>query len=464
MSDPATLTAAALAARYARSTLSPREVARAALDRIARLEPMLNAMAVVDEAGAMAAAADSERRWRAGRPLSPLDGVPATVKDLLHLAGHPTRRGSLATDPRPVDEDSPAVLGLKAAGCVILGKTTTTEFGWKSPGDCPHTGITRNPWNTSVTTGGSSSGAGAAAAAGYGPLHIGTDAGGSIRIPASWCGIVGVKPSFGRVPQWPLGAFAQVAVAGPMTRTVEDGALMLAAMARHDWRDPFCLPEPSPGWLDRARGGVAGRTVAIVRRFGFPPPADRDAEAAVERAARALEAAGAVVTEADPPLPDTRALFAAVWGQSLRRLVDAFPEEKRALLDPPLVAMAQRTPPMDAESFLAVQAAVIETAHAMAAFHRRFDIVLCPAVPEPALPAEATLTAPEEDLWQRWAPWTFTFNLSRQPAVAVPVGHDAAGLPRGVQVAAALYRDDLALAAAAVIEAACAAPTLAPIG
>ncbi|WP_291298112.1 amidase family protein [Elioraea sp.] len=464
MTDAATLTATELGAHYARGTLSPREVARACLDRIARHEPALNAMAVIDTEGAMAAAADSERRWRAGRPLSPLDGVPATVKDLLHLAGHPTRRGSRATDTRPMTEDSPVVLGLKAAGTVILGKTTTTEFGWKSPGDCPLHGITRNPWNLAMTPGGSSCGAGTAAAAGYGPLHIGTDAGGSIRIPASWCGIVGVKPSFGRVPQWPLGAFAQVAVAGPMTRTVADAALMLDAIGRFDWRDPLCLPSPTPGWLDRVSGGVRGLTVAIVRRFGFAPPADAASLEAVDRAAKSLADAGAIVTEADPSLPDTRALFAAVWGQALKRLVDGFDEERRALLDAPLVAMAQRTAPMDAESFLAVQAASIETAHAMAAFHRRHDIVLCPAAPQAALPAEAALTNPEEELWQRWAPWTFAFNLSRQPAVAVPVSIDADGLPRGVQVAAALYRDDLALAAAAVIEAACAAPTLAPLG
>ncbi len=464
MTDAATLTAAALANHYARGTLSPREATRAVLDRIARLEPQLNAMALVDEPGAMAAAAESERRWQAGRPLSPIDGVPATVKDLLHLAGHPTRRGSRATDPRAVTEDSPVVTGLKAAGVVIVGKTTTTEFGWKSPGDCPLHGITRNPWNTARTTGGSSSGAAAAAAAGYGPLHIGTDAGGSIRIPASWCGIVGHKPSFGRVPQWPLGAFAQVAVAGPMTRTVEDAALMLGAIGRFDWRDPFCLPDPAPGWLDRVGEGVKGLTVAVVRQFGYAPPADDEAITSVALAARALEEAGAIVTEADPTLPDTRRLFTAVWGQALKRLVDAFPEDRRALLDAPLVAMAQRTAPMSAEAFLAVQAAAIETAHAMAAFHRRFDLILCPAVPEAALPADAELLTPEEDLWQRWAPWTFAFNLSRQPAVAVPVGFDADGLPRGVQVAAALYRDDLALAAAAVIEAATAPRTLAPLG
>ena len=464
MTDTHAFSAAELARHYARGTLSPREATRAVLDRIARLEPTLNAMALVDEAGAMAAAAESERRWRAGHPLSPLDGVPATVKDLMHLAGHPTRRGSRATDPRPVAEDSPAVLALKTAGAVIIGKTTTTEFGWKSPGDCPLHGITRNPWNTAMTPGGSSSGAGAAAAAGYGPLHIGTDAGGSIRIPAAWCGIVGLKPSFGRVPQWPLGAFAQVAVAGPMTRTVEDAALMLAAIARFDWRDPFCLPEPHPGWLDRAGGGMKGLSVAVSYRFGFDAPADPAIRSAVARAAAALADAGATVTEADPTLPDTRRLFGAVWSQALKRLVDGFDPSGRALLDAPLVAMAERTAPMDAETFLAVQAAVIEVAHAMASFHRRHDIVLCPAVPTTAPPAEAPLDRPEEALWRAWAPWTFTFNLSRQPAVAVPVAIGADGLPIGVQVAAALYRDDLALAAARVIEAACGAPTLAPIG
>jgi aspartyl-tRNA(Asn)/glutamyl-tRNA(Gln) amidotransferase subunit A len=239
--DPALATAADLAAAFRAHTLSPVEAARAVLARIAACEPRLNAMVLVDEAGALAAAAASTARWQAGAPLGALDGVPATVKDLVDLAGQPTRRGSLVTDPAPRPEDAPSVAALRRAGAVIVGKTTTTEFGWKSPGDCPHTGITRNPWSTAHTPGGSSSGAGAAAAAGYGPLHIGTDAGGSIRIPAAWCGVVGVKPTFGRVPQWPLGAFGPVAVAGPMTRTVTDAALMLSAIAGHDWRDrPPC--------------------------------------------------------------------------------------------------------------------------------------------------------------------------------------------------------------------------------
>src|SRR5581483_1449682 len=165
-----------------------------------------------------------------------LDGVPVTVKDLVDLAGFPTRRGSRTTSPDPVAEDAPLVVGLKAAGAVIVGKTTTTEYGWKSPGDCPLHGITRNPWNPAYTTGGSSSGAGAAGAAGFGPLHIGTDAGGSVRIPAAGGGLVGLKPTDGRIPQWPASAFASVACAGPMTRTVRDAALMRSEMARYDLR------------------------------------------------------------------------------------------------------------------------------------------------------------------------------------------------------------------------------------
>src|SRR6185312_16203066 len=247
---------------------------------VARLNPGLNAFAVLNPR-ALEAAGESAGRWRAGRPLGPLDGVPCTVKDLVDLAGFPTRRGSRTTDPAPVADDAPMVAGLKAAGAVILGKTTTTEFGWKSPGDCPLHGITRNPWSPAYTTGGSSSGAGAAGAACFGPLHIGTDAGGSIRIPAAWCGLVGLKPTFGRVPLWPASVFPGVSVAGPMTRTVRDAALMLSAMARYDVRDPFCTPDDGRDWRDGIEDGVAGLSVAVLRRPGFDAPVDPDGAAAV---------------------------------------------------------------------------------------------------------------------------------------------------------------------------------------
>ena len=181
------------------------------------------------------------------------------------------RRRRIPDAPRqPPDRARPrgggraAGVGLRAAGAVIIGKTTTTEFGWKSPGDCPLHGITRNPWNPAYSTGGSSSGAGAAGAACFGPLHVGTDAGGSIRIPAAWCGLVGLKPTYGRVPQWPAGAFASVSCAGPMTRTVRDAALMLSALARFDLRDPFCLPDDARDWRDGIEAGIADLRVAVI--------------------------------------------------------------------------------------------------------------------------------------------------------------------------------------------------------
>ncbi len=224
VTDLALLSAEDMLAAFARRRVTPVEVLQAVTERVARLNPALNAFVVMNPK-ALDAAGESAMRWRSGRPIGPLDGVPVTVKDLVDLAGFPTRRGSRTTSADPMPDDAPLVASLKAAGAVIVGKTTTTEFGWKSPGDCPLNGITRNPWNSEYTTGGSSSGAGAAGAAGFGPLHLGTDAGGSVRIPAAWCGLVGLKPTYGRIPQWPASAFASVSCAGPMTRTVRDAAL-----------------------------------------------------------------------------------------------------------------------------------------------------------------------------------------------------------------------------------------------
>ena len=334
---------------------------------------------------ALRQAGESEARWMAGRPIGLLDGVPATVKDLLNLAGFPTRRGSKTTDATPATEDAPAVMGLKQAGAVILGKTTTTEFGWKSPGDCPLHGITRNPWNRERTAGGSSSGAGAAGAACFGPLHIGTDAGGSVRIPAAFCGLVGLKPSFGRVPQWPLGAFASVACAGPMTRTVRDNALMFSAMARHDLRDPFSLPDDPQDWRGGIEDGVAGMRVALVRRLGFAPPLDADGEAALVGAAKLLEEQGADRRGGRPGLPDTRAIFGRVWGVALARLVATTPA-RSARCWMPGWRKSRAEGGMLATDFLGAEALRIEAAHAMARFHQRYDLVLTAARPPPPSP------------------------------------------------------------------------------
>ncbi|MDH3596510.1 MAG: amidase family protein, partial [Rhodospirillales bacterium] len=241
--DPALLTATELLTRFRAGSLSPVEVTEAALARIEAHDTALNAFCLVDAEQALAEARRSEERWRIGAPKGRLDGVPASIKDLLLTKGWPTLRGSKALDPdQPWDEDAPAVARLREHGAVLLGKTTTPEFGWKGVTDSPLTGVTRNPWDPSRTPGGSSGGAAAAVATGMGALAIGTDGGGSIRIPAGFTGIFGLKPSFGRVPAYPLSPFGTVAHLGPMTRSVADAALMLTVLAEPDPRDWYALP------------------------------------------------------------------------------------------------------------------------------------------------------------------------------------------------------------------------------
>ena len=449
--DPALMPAEELLAHYARRALSPVEVLKAVTERVARLNPDINAFAVMNPRS-LEAAGESEARWAAGRPRGLLDGVPVTVKDLVDLAGFPTRRGSRLTDPAPVAEDAPSVLGLKEQGAVVIGKTTTAEFGWKSPGDCPLNGITRNPWNTDYTTGGSSSGAGAAGAAGFGPLHVGTDAGGSVRIPAAWCGLVGLKPTYGRVPQWPASAFASVSCAGPMARTVRDTALMFSVMAQYDLRDPFCLQSEVRDWRDGIETGVAGLTVGIPRRPGFDAPADADALAAVERAAHLLSEAGAIVEEASADLPDASLVFARVWGAVLSRLVTSTPTQLVELLDPGIREVAAKMGGMTAAEFMDAEIMRAQIGHAMGRYHQRYDLLLCPTVPAGPPLADAPTADPVHALNNAWAPWTYTFNLSRQPAITVPMGTRGNGLPNAVQIAAAQFRDDLVLRAARAIE------------
>jgi aspartyl-tRNA(Asn)/glutamyl-tRNA(Gln) amidotransferase subunit A len=449
--DPALLSAEDMVGYFARRQITPVDVLQAITERVARLNPGLNAFAVMNP-GALQAAGESTSRWRSGRQLGILDGVPCTVKDLVDLAGFPTRRGSRTTSADPMPDDAPLVAGLKAAGAVILGKTTTTEFGWKSPGDCPLHGITRNPWNPDYTTGGSSSGAGAAGAAGFGPLHVGTDAGGSVRIPAAWCGLVGFKPTYGRIPQWPASAFASVSCAGPMTRTVRDAALMFSAMARWDLRDPFCLPDDPRDWCDGIEDGVSGMTVAVLRNPGFNAPVDPDGAAAVERAAQILTDAGAFVEQADAALPETSSVFGRVWGAALARLVAGMPSQLVGLLDPGIREVAHTLGGMTAIDFMDAEATRAIAAHAMARLHQRYDLVLCPTVPAGSPLADAPTVDPVRALWTAWAPWTFTFNLTRQPAITVPMGPRADGMPNSVQIAAAQFRDDWVLRAARVIE------------
>jgi aspartyl-tRNA(Asn)/glutamyl-tRNA(Gln) amidotransferase subunit A len=449
--NPARLDAEELLQHFAARTLTPLDALQAVTERIARQNPEINAFVVMNPQ-ALDAARASTARWQAGRPQGALDGVPVTVKDLIDIAGLPTRRGSKTTDPAPALQDSPLVTALRASGAVLLGKTTTTEYGWKSPGDCPLNGITRNPWNPAHTPGGSSAGAAAAAASGFGPLHVGTDAGGSVRIPAAWSGIVGLKPSFGRVPQWPLGAFGHVAVAGPMARTVRDAALMLNVLARFDARDPFALPDDPRDWRNGIEDGVRGLRVGVLRKPGFAAAVDQDGLDALEIALRILRDEGAGVEEVDVALPDCSLVFNRVWGAAIARLADSVPEQKRHLLDPGLLQVAAHNAHVSARDVLEAEALRVKAANAMAMLHLTFDAVICPCVPACAPKVDKPIGDPMTALWNDWAPWTLLFNLTRQPAISLPVGVNAAGLPRAVQIAAGLYNDDIVLRIARAVE------------
>src|SRR3954447_16102352 len=296
--DLCALTATELLDGYRKHELSPVEVTRAVLERIERLNPVLNAFNLVSER-AMDDAKASEARWMSGQPKGLLDGVPASIKDIILTKGWPTLRGSKTVDPKgPWNDDAPASARLREHGAVILGKTTTPEFGWKGVTDSPLTGITRNPWNPAKTPGGSSGGAAAALASGMGALAVGTDGGGSIRIPCSFTGLFGIKPSFGRVPAWPLSPFGTVAHVGPMTRSVADAALMLNVIALPGARDWHALPYSPRDWRAGLDHGIEGLRIAFSADLGYAK-VDGEVASVVARAVRLFEDLGAKVEQKD---------------------------------------------------------------------------------------------------------------------------------------------------------------------
>jgi aspartyl-tRNA(Asn)/glutamyl-tRNA(Gln) amidotransferase subunit A len=306
-------TATELLELYRTKQASPVDAVRASLAQIARHDRELGAFVWRDDEAALAAARESEARWQRAAPIGALDGVPVTIKDLVLTRGAPTLRGSRTIDAAgPWTVDAPAAARLREAGAIILGKTTTPEMGWKAVTDSPLTGVARNPWNASRTPGGSSGGAAIAAATGMGALHVGTDGGGSIRVPSSFCGIFGLKPSFGRVPAWPLSPTGTVAHLGPMTRSVDDAALMMNAITQPDPRDWHALPYDARDYREGLDDGIAGARIAWSPRLGRFP-VERDVEAVMRDAVSALADAGAHVEEVDPPVPDVHAIFRVHW-------------------------------------------------------------------------------------------------------------------------------------------------------
>jgi aspartyl-tRNA(Asn)/glutamyl-tRNA(Gln) amidotransferase subunit A len=373
--------------------------------------------------------------------------VPVTIKDLVDVSRWPTRRGSRLTAATPAAADAPATARLREAGAVILGKTTTPEFGWKGLGDSPLTGITRNPWSLAHSPGGSSAGAAAALAAGMGALAVGTDGGGSIRIPCAFTGLPGIKATFGRVPAWPLSPMGLLANIGPMARTVEDLALMLTVIGGRDARDPYALP-PAGDWRQGLEDGIAGLRVAFSPSLGFAA-VDPEIAELVAAAAKIVGELGASVEEADPGFADPVAAFNTLWRSGAARALSVFSAEQRRALDPGLGEIIADGARYSALAYLEADGVRSQLGHLMATFHARYDLLLTPAMPVTALPVERDGNDVD---WPSWTPFTYPFNMTRQPAAVVPCGLTRAGLPVAVQIVGPLYADALVLRAARAIE------------
>jgi aspartyl-tRNA(Asn)/glutamyl-tRNA(Gln) amidotransferase subunit A len=433
--DIAKLTAVELGSHYRSKTLSPVEATRAALDQIERHNSAANAYCLVDAENALADAKASEDRFARGAELGPLDGVTASIKDLILSKGWPTLRGSLTIDPnQPWTEDAPCVARLREQGVIFLGKTTTPEFGWKGVTDSRLNGITRNPWDLSKTPGGSSGGAAVAAALCMGALHLGTDGGGSVRIPAGFTGVVGIKPTFGRVPAYPPSPFGDLAHIGPLTRSVKDAALMLRAIAQPDVRDWLALPFAPPSYSDGIDTGVKGLRIAYSMKLGGASPRP-EIEKAVAETAAVFEDLGAHVSDADPGIPPTQSLFRKLWFSGAASFASTLAPGAIDEVDPgfkTIVAEGKHVTHLD---YLAAmrERAVVGTK--LSSFFGQFDLLVTPALPLEAF--EAGREFPEDGTGHRWTDWTpfsYPFNLSQHPAIVVPCGMTSSGLPIGLQI------------------------------
>jgi aspartyl-tRNA(Asn)/glutamyl-tRNA(Gln) amidotransferase subunit A len=454
--DLADCTAHELLQLYRSGLASPTEALEAVLTRIARDNPRINAFRLVDEESARQSARASELRWSQGAPLGLLDGIPVSIKDLILTRGWSTLRGSQTVDPdQPWDIDAPATLRLRQHHAVLLGKTTTPEFGCKGVTDSYLTGITRNPWNLSRSSGGSSGGSAAAVSAGMGPLSIGTDGAGSIRIPSAFSGVVGIKASFGRVPAWPPSPFASLAHVGPHARSVEDAALLLTVLAEPDARDWSALPFEARDYRVGLERGVAGLRIAYSPTLGYAQ-VDPEIIAALDLCARHLEDLGAHVSLVDPGFPDPLELICAMWFLGAATLVAAQSESARARMDPALLWEAEQGHKLSALDISRVHMRRAELGTAMRLFHQNYDLLLTPAVAVTALPATPTgpdVMARAED-FLGWTPFSYPFNLTQQPAIAIPCGLSKAGLPMSAQIVGPMHQDALVLAAARALESA----------
>ncbi len=450
---PATVLAPMIRAKQ----LSPVELMTAVLGRIERLEPKLNAFATLTADTAIAGAKAAEAALMKGEAKGALFGLPVSIKDLTVTAGVKTQRGSFIEEGNVPETDAPFVTRLKAAGAIPLGKTTTSEFGWKGVSQSPLTGITHNPWGHGMNAGASSAGAGAGAAAGYGPLHQGSDGAGSVRMPSHFCGVYGLKPSFGRVPNWPVPSNDQTSHIGPMTRTVADSALMMETIAGpHPW-DHFSLETPPPAYarlLDSA--SVKGLKVAWSPDLGHAR-VDKDVLELTRAGADAFAEMGAHVEEVTPDWgpegPELIRFFWAAHELSHRKHLAKW----EAKMDPGLVACIRAAEDHSAEAYIEMRTRKYAYVNAIHRFFEEYDLLLTPAVSVAAFPAELLMPEdwPQHEWdWVQWAEFSYPFNMSHNPAASIPCGFTEKGLPVGLQIVGPRMADLEVLQASAAFEAA----------
>ena len=423
--------AAELLALYAAREASPVEVLRDLLAHIERCEPHIAATWALDAEAALQAGRESEARWKCGQARA-LDGVPVTVKDIIATRGTPVPLGTAATMLVPAAADAPPAARLREAGAVIVCKTTMPDYGMLSSGLSSFHKLTRNPWDPSQNPGGSSAGAAAACAAGYGPLHLGTDIGGSIRLPAAWCGIFGLKPSNGRIPIDPPYAGR---VAGPMTRTVQDAALAMAVLTQPDARDAMSLPPQDIAWADIERLSLRGLRLGLWLEAGWGQAVDTEVFAAVNAAANAFEAAGATV---EPLAPFTTRAMAdgmdAFWRMRAWLEISALPVERQARVLPYIRSWAEGGAALSGAQVFRGYSQMAALRDAAIAATQRFDFVLSPVGPVVSFPAE--FASPLNDPAHPFEHIAFTlpFNMSEQPAASVNAAYSHSGLPIGLQI------------------------------
>ena len=435
------LSASELIDAYSRGTISPVEVVRSVLDHIDRWEPHLQATYLLRPDLALDQAHASQARWHRREPCGPLDGVPTTIKENIATVGDPLPAGTAAVDLVPAAVDAPPAARLREAGAIMVSKTTMPDYGMLSSGLSTFHSLARNPWDLSKTPGGSSAGAGAAAAAGYGPLHIGTDIGGSLRLPAGWCGIFSLKPSLGRVPIDPPYTGR---AAGPMTRRVADSALMMQVLSKPDARDSMSLPFQPITWdqFDQGAGFLKGLKIGLLMEAGCGLPVEPEVQNAVLRAAQLFEQAGATVESMKPFMTQTMLEgLDHFWRMRSHLDLAALPPDRKARVLPYILQWADSAAEFTGEQvyFAASQSHATRLASVNAC--RSFDYIISPTAPMPAFAAE--LPSPTNDPLHGLEHIGFTvpYNMSEQPAASINCGYTRDGLPIGLQIAGQRFDD-----------------------